>query len=269
MLTPRDIEKFGALVKRESGLVLTAEQDYLVQSRLGPVAGRHTGGDLALLLKKLQEDRSPRLLQEAIEAMLTPETFFFRDAAPFQALKDKILPALLRRPGGDRRLRFWSAACASGQEAYSLSMLLKDYPLPPDWRYEIFATDVSYSILERAREGLYTQFEVQRGLPIQLLIRHFTKEGEMWRVKPEVRAAVRFAPANLLAGSGHFGAFDVIFCRNVLIYFDAATKARVLRSLKPCLAPGGVLFLGSAETVIGLSDDFAPLPEAPGAFTLS
>jgi len=269
MLTSRDIEKFSALVKRETGLVLTADQDYLVQSRLAPVAARHAGGDLALLLKKLQEDRSPRLLQEAMEAMLTPETFFFRDATPFQALKEKILPALLRRPSAEKRLRFWSAACASGQEAYSLAMLLKDYMLPPDWRYDILATDVSHSILDRAREGLYTQFEVQRGLPIQLLIRHFTKEGDLWRIKPELRATVRFAPANLLAGSGHLGRFDVIFCRNVLIYFDAPTKARVLRSLKPCLEPDGVLFLGSAETVIGLSDDFKPLADVPGAFTLA
>ena len=264
-LSSQDIERLGALLKRESGLSLSADQGYLVQSRLAPLAVKHAGGDLVALLNQLKEDRSPRLLQEALEAMMTPETSFFRDAAPFAALREKIIPALVKQREG-RVLRFWSAACASGQEAYSLAMLLQDHPMLQGWRCEILATDVSHSILEKARAGVYSQFEVQRGLPIHLLVKHFTKLGDLWQLKPDIRNAVRFAPANLLAGSGQHGVFDVIFCRNVLIYFDAATKARVLQSLKPCLRQDGVLFLGGAETVIGLTDAFQPLPDISGGF---
>ncbi len=266
-LHPQDFAFFADILKRESGLALTPDKAYLLESRLAPIARRREARDLESLATLLRQGRDRELLRDIVEAMTTAETSFFRDMRPFTVLKDDIIPSLTRRREASRRLNIWSAACASGQEVYSLAMLLQEHPLLIGWHVDILATDICAPILEKAKAGSYSQFEVQRGLPIHSLVRHFTKDGDHFVVKPALRDNIRFRQANLLDTPPGQGAFDIIFCRNVLIYFDPATKVDALRNLRCALAPDGVLFLGGAETVVGLSVDFQPLAGCAGAFT--
>jgi chemotaxis protein methyltransferase CheR len=222
---------------------------------------------LAELVSCLRRAGDPALESAVIEAMTTNETFFFRDRAPFELFRDVLLPRCLARRDGSRRIRIWCAAASTGQEPYSLAMLLHEAgPLLSGWSVEILATDISAEVVERARSGLYTQFEVQRGLPVRLLLKYFTQVGKNWQLSPAIRSAVKFRPLNLLRNFAELGAFDVIFCRNVLIYFDTPTKTEVLRRLARSLNPGGAVLLGAAETVIGLSDALVPDPEHRGLY---
>ncbi|MDE1153879.1 MAG: protein-glutamate O-methyltransferase CheR [Micavibrio sp.] len=268
-LHPQDFRFFADLLKRESGLSLTADKTYLLESRLQPVVNRHALDGIAGLAHRLRGGGTALLLRDVVEAMATCETSFFRDMTPFDTLRDKVIPALAAARGREKYLRIWSAACASGQEPYSIAMLLKNHPLLQGWRFEIEASDISEDILNVARAGSYSQFEIQRGLPAALLVRHFTKDGERYVVKPDIKAHVRFLRRNLLAGTYGLGVFDFIFCRNVMIYFDAADKRRVLQSLQGALRRDGALFLGGAETVMGLSDHFRPMPGGAGAYILA
>ena len=266
-MTPADYQFLQKLLKDRSGLDLSADKQYLVESRLLPIA-RKLGlpgiGELTQKIRAGAED----LARQVVEAMTTNETFFFRDKIPFDHLRETILPTLLRERASRRSLRIWSAACSTGQEPYSIAMCLKEYGVDlTSWRVEIVATDLSQGVLEKSKAGIFSQCEVQRGLPIHSLVRHFTKEGDNFVVKPALRERIRFRQANLLDAPPGQGAFDIVFCRNVLIYFDPATKTEVLRNLKCALADDGVLFLGGAETVVGLSDDFKPLEGCAGAFT--
>jgi chemotaxis protein methyltransferase CheR len=207
------------------------------------------------------------LERDVVDAMTTNESLFFRDGKPFEALRRSVLPRLhaARAPGA--RLRIWSAAAATGQEAYSIAMVAHDLaPSLAGRRCEIIGTDIAREPLERARQGLYSQFEIQRGLPMQMLVQHFQKEGSQWRIKQALREAVLFREWNLLADPQKLGVFDVIFCRNVLIYFEPATKRRVLEALAKVLAPDGVLFLGGAESVLGLTDCFRSAPGEAGTY---
>jgi chemotaxis protein methyltransferase CheR len=202
--------------------------------------------------------------------MTTNESFFFRDGHPFESFRHEILPRLLASRAARRRIRIWSAACASGQEPYSLAMILADEAVRlAGWQVEIVATDLSTEILERARAGLYSHFEVQRGLPIQYLAKYFEPEGERWRIARPLREAIDFRPFNLLDDAASLGAFDVVFCRNVLIYFDEATKTRVLEGLARQMPGDGYLILGGAETVLGITDRFVPLPAHRGVYGLA
>jgi chemotaxis protein methyltransferase CheR len=204
-----------------------------------------------------------------IEAMTTNETFFFRDRVPFDLFRDVLLPRCLRERAGTRRVRIWCAAAASGQEPYSLAMILKEaQPRLAGWTFEIVATDISTEMLEKAKAGLYSQFEVQRGLPIQLLLKYFTQIGDTWQLAADIRSMVQFKPLNLIQSFTHLGDFDIVLCRNVLIYFDQATKADVLRRLAHALLPGGTVLLGAAETVIGLSDALVPHPAHRGLYVV-
>lgn len=263
-MTPLDYDYLRKLLKERSGLLLSADKQYLIESRLLPLARRAglTGiGDLVQAIR----NGSDAILVEVVEAMTTNETFFFRDKIPFDHVRHTVLPELLRARESRRSLRIWCAAASTGQEPYSLAMLLKE-ALPPDWRAEIVATDLSLEVLEKAKAGIYSQFEVQRGLPIQLLVKHFKQVGDVWQLNPDIRAMVRYQQANLLQDFSHFGVFDIIFCRNVLIYFDQPTKIDVFGRMQKVNEPDGFLFLGAAETVIGLTDAYRAAPDLRGVY---
>jgi len=266
-MTETDFDFLRAYLKTRSGLALSAEKRYLVDSRLSPLCRRFGLADLTALVAALRAGRDGTLERAVVEAMTTNETFFFRDRAPFDLFRDAILPAMLRARAGSRRLRIWCAAASSGQEPYSLAMLLDEAKARlAGWTVEIVATDISAEILDKAKAGLYSQFEVQRGLPIQLLLKHFAQEGDLWRISPAIRGMVDFRTLNLIKDFGHLGSFDVIYCRNVLVYFDQPTKADVLRRLSGALNPGGMVLLGAAETVIGITDALTPHPEHRGLY---
>jgi len=215
----------------------------------------------------LRRGDSEGLMTAVVEAMTTNETFFFRDKVPFENFRTAILPALLAARGAQRSIRIWSAAASTGQEPYSLAMTLKELAdSVAGWRIEIVATDLAGGVLQKAQDGIYSQFEVQRGLPIAFLIKYFSKVGDMWQIAPELRAMVKFRQLNLLADFSALGAFDLIFCRNVLIYFDQDTKTDLLNRLGRLAADDGYLVLGAAETVVGLTECFRTLPELRGVY---
>ena len=266
-MNPQDYKFFEDLLKRESGLIITPEKMYLLESRLLPLAQKYTiSGGLDGLAQKMRSAPNAELQRAVVEAMTTNETSFFRDITPFQKLKEDLLPAYIKSRAAQKSLRIWSAACSSGQEPYSISMLLKEYPQLSGWRLDIVATDLSMDILAQAKAGSYSQFEVQRGLPVQMLVKYFNKQGDNWMVKTELRDPITFKTANLLTDLTHLGQFDIVFCRNVLIYFDVPTKAKVLNSIKGVLKQDGALFLGGAETVIGISEAFKPLADTRGVY---
>jgi chemotaxis protein methyltransferase CheR len=266
-VTPLDYDYLRRLLKERSGLVLSADKQYLVESRLLPLARRAGLGGLAELVLKLKAPRAEPLIVEVVEAMTTNESFFFRDRTPFEHFRDVIMPALMAARAAQRRIRIWCAAASTGQEPYSLAMCLKELGhSTAGWRIEIVATDISSDVLEKAQSGIYSQFEVQRGLPIALLIKYFTKVGDAWQIAPELRAMVAFRPFNLLSDFGHLGRFDLVFCRNVLIYFDQPTKIGVIERIARVTERDGYLVLGAAETVVGLTDVFKPLPDRRGLY---
>jgi chemotaxis protein methyltransferase CheR len=271
-VTPSDYDYLRRLLRERAGLVLAADKHYLVESRLLPIARRTGLRGLAELVQELK--RGPRaepLATDVVEAMTTNETFFFRDKLPFEHFRNVIVPALLAARANARRLRIWCAAASAGQEPYSLAMCVREMSAQlAGWRVEIVATDLSRSVLDRAKAGIYSQFEVQRGLPIGLLLKYFTREGdETWRIAPDIRAMVQFRPHNLITDFSHLGTFDVVFCRNVLIYFDQATKTNVLDRIARVISHDGYLALGAAETVVGLTDSFRPLPNRRGLYAPS
>lgn len=264
---PDDIDAFRRLVLDRSGLILSADKDYLLKSRLEPIARAENLADVAAMLRQVRIAPAGRLAQRCIDGMATHESFFFRDITPFDQLRDSILPQLWAARAEIRSLRIWSAACSSGQEPYSLAMLLQEERARyADWKIEILATDVSQPILERARSARYSDFEVRRGLSEQRQARWLERDGEAFRIAAEVRAMVQFRHHNLLDGMASLGRFDLILCRNVLIYFEPTKKAQTLESIAAALNPGGSLVLGSAETVVGLSGAFEPAPGLRGVF---
>jgi chemotaxis protein methyltransferase CheR len=256
MIAPTDYAFLGQLLQRHSGLALGAGKEYLVESRLSPVAASLGHADLGSLVASLRTFPGSREVKMVCEAMTTNESLFFRDGTPWELLRERILPELARARHGARRLRIWCAAASTGQEPYSLAMSVASVPALSGWRVEILATDYSAAALERARAGLFTHFEVQRGLPVQMLVKHFTREGDDWRISPAMRQAVSFRESNLLEPFGHLGTFDLVLCRNVLIYFDPPTKRGVLERLAERLPSDGYLFLGAAETVLGITERF-------------
>jgi chemotaxis protein methyltransferase CheR len=270
-VTPLEYDFLRRSLKERSGLVLSADKQYLVESRLLPIARKAGLASLGTLVATLCRDdgegEGEGLMTAVVEAMTTNETFFFRDKVPFENFRTTILPALLAARQSSRVIRIWSAASSSGQEPYSLAMTLKELAdTLAGWRIEIVATDLAGGVLQKAQEGVYNQFEVQRGLPIGFLIKYFSKIGDMWQIAPELRAMVKFRQFNLLADFSALGTFDLIFCRNVLIYFDQETKTDVLNRLGRVAAADGYLVLGAAETVVGLTENFRTLPELRGVY---
>jgi chemotaxis protein methyltransferase CheR len=258
-MTPLGFETLAALLHRGSGLSIGPDKLYLLETRLAPILRAHALPDLDALATRLR-GAAPELERAVVEAMTTNESSFFRDDKPFAHVRTQVLPRLhaTRPPGA--RLRIWSAAASTGQEAYSLAIIVAESrALLGNREVEIVGTDIAREPLARAREGLFTQFEVQRGLPMQMLVRYFRKDGGNWRIAEAIRDMVSFREWNLLGDLRPLGTFDLIFCRNVLIYFDTPTKARALEAMARQLAPDGLLYLGGAETVLGVSDRFASL----------
>jgi chemotaxis protein methyltransferase CheR len=266
-MTPDDFDWLRAFLKERSGLALSAEKQYLVDTRLAPIIRARGLANLGALVRAVRSDPRSDLATLVLETMTTNESLFFRDKIPFENFRAVIAPVLRDARARERKVRIWCAACSAGQEPYSLAIAIREYQLfPAGWDIEIVATDLCTAVLERAQQGLYTQFEVQRGLPIQLLVKYFAKVGESWQVNSAIRDMVSYSRFNLLEPYGRLGRFDVIFCRNVLIYFDLATKTGVLDRLARQIAPDGYLSLGAAETVIGLTQAFVPLPDHRGLY---
>lgn len=254
-LSAADFSFVSALVRREAAIVLAPGKEYLVEARLIPVARQVGAASVAEFLANLQRRPNPADQRRIIDALTTNETSWFRDREPFSALTDVVLPDLVRTRGTNRKLRLWSAASSSGQEAYSLAMTLQEN-LPTGWSYEIMGSDISTEMIKRAEAAEYSQVEVNRGLPAAQLVQYFERAGAHWRITQALRRNVSFKLMNLTAPLPPLPPFDVIFLRNVLIYFDVATKKSVLRNVARLLRPDGWLFLGAAETTIGIDDNY-------------
>lgn len=243
------------LVHDHSAIALEASKEYLVESRLMPLAKQRGLSSIKDLVAQLRDRPYGKAHAEVVEAMTTNETSFFRDVHPFEAFKSIVIPGLLVARAARRSLSIWSAACSSGQEPYTIAMLLLEYfPMVRDWNVEIVATDLSQQMLDRAMKAEYSQLEVNRGMPAQFLVKYFQRVGLHWQVKPEVRRLVRFVKANLIEPWPSLPACDVIFMRNVLIYFTLETKRAILTRVRKQLAADGTLLLGGAETTLGIDD---------------
>jgi chemotaxis protein methyltransferase CheR len=254
-LSQSDFNFVSALVRREAAIVLAPGKEYLVEARLIPVARAVGAAGVADFLADLQRRPNQENQRKVIDALTTNETSWFRDREPFSALTDVVLPELVKSRATARKVRLWSAASSSGQEAYSLAITLQEN-LPSGWNYEIVGSDISTEMVKRAEAAEYSQVEVNRGLPASQLVQYFERAGAHWRITPSLRRNVSFKLMNLTAPLPPMPPFDVIFLRNVLIYFDVATKKSVLRNVARLLRPDGWLFLGAAETTIGIDDNY-------------
>jgi chemotaxis protein methyltransferase CheR len=269
-MNPASFEILAALLKARSGLVIGPDKLYLLEVRLASILKSEALRDLDALADRVRRPGNERLVHAVVEAMTTNESFFFRDEKPFAHFRARALPELLAARAAGAALRIWSAASSSGQEAYSLAMIVAECRAQlGDRRVEIVGTDLSGGQVARARAGLYNQFEIQRGLPMQMLVKHFRKEAAGWRIADALRERVSFREWNLLADLRPLGRFDVVFCRNVLIYFDQPTKCGVLEAIARQMPPDGLLYLGGAETVLGITDRFVPLNGERGVYGLA
>ncbi len=267
MIAPADFAFFQKFLSERSGLNLWPEKTYLLESRLARTLRDRGLANLSALVEKLRAGKDVELEREVIEAMMTHETLFFRDFKTFDLLREKVLPDLIAARARERKLLIWSAACSAGQEPYSIAMMLAEMGEKlAGWSIRILATDLSTQVIDRAKTGVFTQFEVQRGLPVRLLMQHFTQQAEGWTLAPKIRDMVEFRTFNLLRDSSPFGRFDLILCRNVMIYFDTATRSGLFARLRRQIAEDGVLMLGGAETVLGMTSEFAPDRQAPGYY---
>ena len=260
-ISKSDFDYVSRLAHSEAALVIEPGKEYLVETRLGPLAQKEGFLSLAALIQQMRgEAKVNGLHHRAIDALTTNETLFFRDFHPFEALRRSIIPALLEQRAGLRRLTIWCAAASTGQEPYSLAMLLLEhFPQLANWSVSILATDLSPTVLKLAEEGNYSQFEVNRGLPASYLVKYFVKQGDAWRIKDEVKRMVEFRVMNLIQPWPFMPPLDLVLIRNVMIYFDVETKKGILRRIRDCLLPHGYLVLGTAETTTNLDPVFQPV----------
>lgn len=265
-----DFNLLSNLLRKRSGLIISEDKLYLLESRLVPLARKRGMNGLDDLVKAIRFAPEEQLLADVTEAMTTNESSFFRDISPFENFRNHVLPDLIEKRANKRSIRIWCAASSTGQEPYSLAMCLREEAVKlSGWRVEIIATDLSNEVLEKASVGLYSQFEVQRGLPIQLLVKYFRQVNDLWQIDSSIRAMVKFKSLNLLHNFSHLGAFDIVFCRNVLIYFEHQTKGEVLGKIANLMPSDGYLFLGGAETVLSICDTFEPIDGLRGIYRLS
>lgn len=267
-MRPEDFDLFAQTVKQRAGIILTREKAYLLESRLLPVVRKYNLKALEDMAQLIRSQRDEDVLRDTTEALTTNDTSFFRDWRPFVHFQKTILPKLLGARSSKKHLRIWSAGASSGQEAYSLAMICAEEAASlRGWRVDIVGTDVSRQMVERAQSGIYTQFEVQRGLPITMLVKYFQQlAGDKWEIKEEIRQMVQFREGSLLHDFGPIGTFDVIFCRNILNYFDASTQARVLDAIGGIMTPDGILFLGGAETIPAVEGRFKLMDGMPNIY---
>ncbi len=252
-----NFEFLASFIGKRTGIVLEPEKAYLVDARLAPIARQANFASIDAMVGALRLGSSPQLERAVLDAMTTNETSFFRDAHPFEAMRLEILPDLVEQRAKQRALSIWSAACSTGQEAYTISMILREhFPQLSTWNLQILGTDICHQVLERAREAKYNQTEMNRGLPATLLVKYFERQGIHWSVRPELKSMVRFQELNLIEKFPPLPQFDVIFLRNVLIYFSMETKRAILTRLHSQLRPDGYLVLGGAETTCGLDQLF-------------
>ena len=258
VLEPRAFDYITKLVRERSAIVLESSKSYLVESRLSPIARECGLETIGKLIEKLQEPNSQGLTQKVVDAMTTNETSFFRDLHPFQALKTNILPNLIKARASEKVLNIWSNACSSGQEVYSIAMLIKEnFPDLGGWKVRLIASDLSTKILERAKAGVFTQTEINRGLPMPLLLKYFSKQGIQWKLNDEIRSMVDFRTINLIETfPTAISQMDIVFLRNVLIYFCPQTKSSILNRVRASLRSDGCLFLGGSETTMNLKVKF-------------
>jgi chemotaxis protein methyltransferase CheR len=254
-LSAQEFAYVSDLVRRGSAIVLDTGKEYLVEARLLPLARQAGIPTVSEFVARAQRRPEPDTHEKIVDALTTNETSWFRDNEPFQAITAQVLPDLIPARSANRTLRVWSAACSSGQEPYSLAMILQE-ALPAGWTYDITATDISQEMLARAEAGRFTQLEVNRGLPAHMLVRHFERDGTHWRVLAGLRRNITFKRLNLAVPLPPLPTFDLVFLRNVLIYFDVETKRQVLSRISALMRPDTWLFLGSAETTIGIDDRF-------------
>lgn len=261
----------SSFLEARTGQALAPARHWRVEATLRPILRARNLPDFDALVAKLVSGEDPRLGEEVVDALLNNETSFFRDPLAFQALQDALVDMLRARGPGGRRLKAWSAGCSAGQEAYSLAMMGDELAAAlPGTQIEVTGTDVSAAALERAREGLYSQFEIQRGLPIRKALQWFAQEEKGWRVQPRLARGVRFRRASLLDDPPPLGGpFDVILCRNVLLYLSPERRGRALETLAGALRPGGLLMMGAGETVLGQTSRFTPDPEVRGIYRLA
>jgi len=269
-VTPADVEYVRVLVHQSAALVVEPGKDYLVESRLAPVARSAGFASISEMIDRIRREPFGRVHHAIVQAMTTNETSWYRDLHPFDALRASVIPDLIARRAGERRLTIWSAACSTGQEPYSLAMLLLDaFPQLSSWHVTILASDLAEDAVAQGRSGRYSQLEVNRGLPTETLVRHFERDGAHWVVGGHVRRMVRFGVVNLIGPWPEMAAPDIVMLRNVMIYFDHATKQRLLGRLRDRMRPDGYLFLGNAETTLNVDDGFARVePTRAGVYQL-
>lgn len=267
-MTPKDFNALQEMLKTSSGLVLTEDKQYLLESRLAPVAKKLKYDSVDLLLADWTRTKEKTLQNHIIEAMTINESFFFRDKTPFDHFENIMLPSLIKNKK-TKHIRIWSGAASTGQEAYSLSMILKEQAHQlAGWRIEIIGTDLCSEALEKAKSGLYSQFEVQRGMPVKYLVKNFKQVGSMWQLDSTIRSTVQYRQFNLMNSFAILGRFDVIFLRNVLIYFGKETKADILKRMEKQTNPGCFLVLGASETLVGLNQTFKPVDKVRGLYQI-
>lgn len=260
VLAQKDFEFLSEIIKKRSGIILGPDKAYLVESRLLPVSRKLGLSNITELVNRIRQKSEESVLLQVTEAMTTNETYFFRDNGPFDLFKNHIIGHLTSNVKEKRKIRIWSAASSSGQEAYSLAIcLLEEAAKTNGFEFEIIGTDIADNIVEKAQKGIYSQFEVQRGMPITMLVKYFKQQGENWVVNDKVKSMVNFKKFNLLDNYAPLGQFDLVLIRNVLIYFDQPTKTEILNKISNLMPKHGLLMLGGAETVFGISNKFKPI----------
>lgn len=270
MLQDKSFQFIAPLLQQRSGITLTQDKTYLLESRLQPIARQHGFDSIDAMLQQLMQRMDEKIVHEIVQAMTTNETMFFRDNKPYERFTESIMPDLKAKFPQRQRIRIWSAACSTGQEAYTLAICIKEQAANyPGYSFEIVGTDLCEKAVAKAQEAVYTQFEVQRGMPIQLLVKYFQQtDGNNWQLKDEIRNMVRFETHNLLQSPSRLGEFDIVFCRNVLIYFSEEIKKQVVAHLVGRLREPGYALFGSAESMLGITDKLHSMQGVAGVYLL-